>query len=569
MSNKISLLQKLFKNAEIDGYLIPSTDEYLNEYVPQYLRRLEAITCFTGSYGVAVISTDAQHLLTDGRYTLQAKKQLSNAFKIHTSLGDLVNDIGDLRIGFDPMTMSQSQYLQFSKSFIARKNILLPLEQNLVDKVQTIVKPINSKKAYELDIKFAGRSRDEKIKDILRAMHKDADHLFLTNPDSICWLLNIRGHDVDFTPYLLSYLLLDNNGNIKLFTDPKAVPELKGIEVIDISKIKIHFQMLIDNNLKVQADISKTPHWFFHVGKAQMIPSDDPCELLKAIKNDVEITGFREAHIEDGIAVTKFLYWLDQNAPKYKIDEITAAEKLLEFRKERKLFQYPSFETIAGFGSNGAIVHYKATPQTNKIITIDNLFLLDSGGQYLNGTTDITRSICLGTPTPEQKKFFTLVLKGHINLASAKFPEGTTGQQLDSLARCFLWQHGADYAHGTGHGVGHFLSVHEGPQRISKNGSNVALKENMILSNEPGYYKENHYGIRIENLIRVIKSKTKGFLEFENLTLAPIPTNLIDKGLMNEKELLWLNQYNAGVCKILTPHLLSKEQIWLKQYINF
>ncbi len=550
MSKKIDQIKKLFSKHKIDGYLVPSSDEFLNEYTPNHLRRLEFITGFSGSYGIAIISQKQNCLITDGRYLLQAKNELPKDFAVVEGTSKIDgNDFGN--IGYDPMLFSEP----ILKILSDKKLNLVAVEKNLVDVSWKDNPQESGRAALLLDKKYAGVERSEKIKLILKTLDPKADFLLITSPDSICWLLNIRGHDVPFTPVLLSYLLLSKTGKVFLFCDPKKVSHIKGIEVTELDSMKIKFKEIIKKKQKIQLDPNKTPVWFLSIGGEQIIKASDPVALPKACKNEVEIKGIKEAHLQDGIAVTKFINWLTKNVSK-NIDEIYASAKLLDFRKERNLFQYPSFETISAFGANAAIVHYKPSSKTNKKITKKGLYLIDSGGQYLNGTTDVTRTLCFGKPTPEQKRNYTLVLKGHIAIATAKFPEGTTGSQLDALARQFLWQHGLDYKHGTGHGVGHFLSVHEGPQNISKNPSSVPLKENMIISNEPGFYKATEYGIRIENLVRVVKSKTKGFFEFETLTLVPISTNLIDQKLLTVAEKKWVKEYNNIVSKTLATRLV-------------
>jgi len=551
MSKKILQLIKSFSKNKINAYLIPSTDEFLNEYTPSHLRRLEYVTGFSGSYGIALISNTQNYLITDGRYLLQAKQELPKDFKIVEGISKVdVQDMG--KIGYDPMLFSNATIAALKK----QKLDLVPVEKNLVDSIWQDRPVIHNRPALLLDKKYSGMDSSNKITNVIKRLNKDADYLLLTNPDSICWLLNVRGHDVPFTPVLLSYLLLSRRGKVILFTDPRKVSHIKGLETKDIGEIKKEFKSLIKSKHKIQFDPNRTPVWFSENGRERVITENDPIALPKACKNDVEIKGIKEAHLQDGIAVKKFISWLTKNVSK-NIDEIYASAKLLEVRNERNLFQYPSFETISAFGSNAAIVHYKPTAKTNKKITKNGLYLIDSGGQYLNGTTDVTRTICFGKPTSEQKRNYTLVLKGHIAIATAKFPEGTTGSQLDSLARQFLWQYGLDYKHGTGHGVGHFLAVHEGPQNISKVASSVPLQENMILSNEPGFYKAGEYGIRIENLVRVIKSKSKGFLEFETLTLVPIATNLIDKKLLTIQEINWVSEYNNKVARVVSRGILK------------
>jgi Xaa-Pro aminopeptidase len=402
---------------------------------------------------------------------------------------------------------------------------------------------------------------------------KDVDACIIAAPDSICWLLNIRGNDIPTTPFVLSYAIINKSGKVALFVDKDRVSEKvadhlgDNVEVASVGTLKKAIKSL--KNKKIWIDPASAPYWFFeHLKKHKLVRLGDPCQLPKACKNKVEIQGSYEAHVIDGAAVTSFLHWLDTT--KEKVSEITAADKLLEFRAKNKPFIEPSFATIAGFESNGAIVHYHASEETSKELKGSGLFLLDSGGQYLSGTTDITRTIAIGTPTKEQKHNFTLVLKGHIALANAVFPVGTSGSQLDILARQYLWQEGHDFDHGTGHGVGSYLSVHEGPQRISKMPNNVALQVGMIISNEPGFYKEGKYGIRIENLVTVVerhdlKEGGRKFLGLDTITRAPIDMRMVEESLLTDDERRWLTAYHKKVVEDLTPHLEKDVVGWLKK----
>jgi Xaa-Pro aminopeptidase len=554
MQEKITALKNLAKKHSLSGFIIPSNDEFQNEYVPDHLNRLKSITNFDGSYGLAIIGINFNLFFTDGRYLLQATKQLSKDFYIHNITELSTFDFSQYLkknsvLGFDAFLHSESN-INYFKTLLEKFNITLsPVEQNILPIItKSNANQPTTSQAFLLDDKFTGKNSASKIQEICKKLDPKADFLLITNPEAICWLLNIRGHDVKYTPLLLAYALLTKTGKVHLFTDPKKITfSIPNTKIYPLTEFETFFLGLALEGKNIQLDPTKTPFWCSSkIPSKQTIKCENPIELAKAIKNPVEIKGIKKAHKHDGLAVVKFLKWLERNI-RNNIDEIQASQKLLDFRKESKDFIYPSFETISAYGDNGAIIHYKPTKKTTKIINFDNLYLLDSGGQYYTGTTDVTRTLCFGKPTQQQKLHFTLVLKGHIAIARIKFPYGTTGGQIDALARQYLWQHGLDYGHGTGHGVGHCLGVHEGPQRISKL-SNVPLQEGMILSNEPGFYKENHYGIRIESLLLVKKSKLKGFLEFETLTCIPISIKLVDKTLLTNEEINWLQDYEK-FCK--------------------
>lgn len=528
---KLKNLRNQLSSQKIKGYLIPSKDGFLGEYTPKHLARLKWLTDLECSNGLAVITDKKALFLTDGRYFTAARSTLSKDWEIgDISDGSFIKNwvkknIGEAYVGFDPMVFNNKDYNCFKGIGLNLKVI----ESNLVDAIWNRRDEVKTE-AYFLEKNEAGRSVVDKITKVCDSLSDDVDYLLFTNPEAIAWLLNMRGNDLEFTPIVLGYLFLSKDGGFKFF--------LKN----ELHDAKLYFLELIRKKKKLQFDESKTPYWFFANSANRVHIKADPTELMKAVKNETELRGMRNAHKEDGVAVQKFFKWLKGNVGK--VDEIKAAEKLMEFRKASKIFVGNSFETISAYGSNAAIIHYKPTKKTSKLIKKDSLYLLDSGAQYQFGTTDITRTMCFGKPTKEQKRNYTLVLKGHIALATVEFPEGASGGQLDALARQFLWSHGLDYGHGTGHGVGHFLSVHEGPQRIGKMGSNQPLLEGMVLSNEPGYYKVGEYGIRIENLMEVVKSKKKGFLKFSTLTLVPIDTNLVDKKLLTSAELKWLTDYN-------------------------
>ncbi len=548
--NILSLLKSAITNAVLDGFIIPSNDEFQNEYVPMHLNRLLYATGFTGSNGVAIVTLKKSAFFTDGRYLLQASQQLGDEFTI-LDMGEKSScdwfDLGLKKgsvLGYDPMLHTKENLAYYEKLGDKYGFVLKPTA-NIVDQIWSRnEEQINA--AFELDISYTGKQYLEKFQEVIAKMHSDATQLLLTNSDEVCWLLNIRGADIPYTPFLLGFALLNRNGTLQLFTDSRKVNFVqKNVEVLSLEKI----ESLLKNAERVQVDNSKTPVKFLQILGSKAISAKSPIEKLKACKNQVEIDGFRKAHILDGIALTKFIKWLESQD---KITEIQAAEKLLEFRQESDLFVYPSFATISAYGANGSVIHYHPSKEHNTQIGKDTFYLLDSGGQYYCGTTDVTRTLHLGNPTTEQKKLFTLVLKGHINLAKAKFSKGITGSHLDAIARAPLWQEGLDFAHGTGHGVGHFLSVHEGPQRIGKGFTNaVALEPGMIVSNEPGYYENGKFGIRIESLLLVKESNHKNFLEFETLTMVPIQENLIDYSMLDKEQLQWLKNYHATVDSLI------------------
>lgn len=571
MSN-LKLLRQILETLNLDYFILPNNDEFSNEYLPKSAKRLEFITGFTGSNAIIIVGQKKAAFFTDGRYTIQAATEVNNKEYEIYNLSDknwlewlLENSKNNDRIGFDPKLHSISS-INYCQEILREREIIF-LKENPVDQIWSKKPKAPSTKVFIHDLKYAGISAQEKIKIITKELAGDA--LILNSPISICWLLNIRATDIDFTPIALCHAIIYKNGKVDLFIEKKRLNEkvkkhLKNINIISPKNLEKNISSLKNKN--IQIDPNSCNYWLYSLLQKRVISRlPDPCLIHKACKNSVEIKGMIKAHEIDGIAVTKFLLWLKNEAKN--IDEIKAAKKLLEFRKQNKEFFSPSFETISGFASNGAIVHYRSTKKTNKKIVVNSLYLLDSGGQYFSGTTDITRTIAIGKPTNEQKHNFTLVLKGHIALATAEFSDKTTGSDLDILARQFLQKEGKDYDHGTGHGVGCFLSVHEGPQNISKRKNNISLKPGMIISNEPGYYKAGEYGIRIENLVLVEKSKKKGFLKFRTITLAPIDVNLIDFKLLTKEEKSWLDNYHLEIYQKLKLTKLEKNQ--LKKALNF
>lgn len=553
---KLRALRKQIKNHKLGGFLIPISDEFQGEYIPGCAKRLEFLTGFTGSAGLAAVLPNKAAFFTDGRYTLQAKSELNNKlYQIYNIAEKRPEEwIGENikgALGIDSLLHTKSAYERYLSYYIKLKNT-----ENLVDLIW-VKKPESPKDPVVIHpLKYAGKSSTKKRREISNAIKKKgADIAIITAPDSICWLLNIRGNDVPHTPIVRCYAFLDNKGKVNIFADPgkfdKKVRAYLGKDITINNFKDLPKKIAALKGKKIMIDPDNAAVWFFinlEKSRAEIIKSQDPCQLPKACKNEVELQGMREAHKRDGRALVKFLEWLKEGD---NITEISAAEKLYEFRKENTHFRDLSFTTISGYGSNGAIVHYRVTPKTNKKLENGGLYLIDSGAQYLDGTTDITRTVAIGTPTNEMKEHFTRVLKGHIAIATAMFPVGTTGAQLDVLARNALWQAGLDYDHGTGHGVGSYLGVHEGPQYISKRGSNTPLMPGMIISNEPGVYIAGKYGIRIENLVVVRESSIPKFLEFETITLVPIDTSLIDPSMLTKNEIDWLDNYHEMVVKNL------------------
>lgn len=568
-------LRSLMKDHGLGGYIIPRTDEFQSEYVAPYAERLKFLTGFTGSAGLAIITNNKGAFFTDGRYTLQAQGQLDlDEFEIFNT-ADInpwtwASTQPDLILGYDPWLFTPSQLRRYEGV------TLKAIETNLVDQVWSEQQPPRpSEKIFIHPLEFAGEPFENKC-DRIAAGLKDADHLLLTSPDSIAWLLNIRGRDVEHTPVALCYLVLHTDGSFDLFIDLNKIDATVNAHLL--TKGHVHNISDIESYLKspavagvLQYDPRTTPQALVNALKStplKLNEDTDPCQLPKALKNTTEQSGARQAHIRDGAALCKFLAWLQTQPLEGETTEISASDRLEAFRREGQHFHDLSFDTISGFGPHGAIIHYRADAESDASLTRNGLYLLDSGAQYLDGTTDVTRTIACGTPTPEQRDRFTRVLKGHIALASLTFPKGVTGAHIDVLARAPLWEQGLDYDHGTGHGVGSFLAVHEGPQGISRASQNVPLQPGMLVSNEPGFYKDGEYGIRIESVVLVIErpdlSRSKPFYGFETLTLAPIDLALVDKTLLTNSEIQWLNAYHVRVFETISPHLTPDEQTWLK-----
>ncbi|RIK95054.1 MAG: X-Pro aminopeptidase [Proteobacteria bacterium] len=562
------------------GYVVAHTDEHGSEYTPAYAQRLAWLTGFDGSAGLAVALQDKAAIFVDGRYTLQARAQVDAADYEYKSLveDDAAKWIAETakagdRIGYDPWLHNEGWVNKASDTLTAAGLTLVAVAGNPIDAVWTDQPAPPKAPAEPYDVTYAGVASAAKRAAIAEEM-TDVDAVMITALDSIAWLLNLRGRDVARTPVALSFLILHRSGEADLYIDPdKVTPRLRAHLG---NTVRIHPKTAFLDGLSALGAAKKTVAVDADTAAVAVLQTlsgagatikrrRDPCVLPKATKNATELAGMRAAHHRDGAALTRFLAWIDHEGPSGKIDEIAAAERLEAFRAATGMLKDLSFDTISAAGPNGAIVHYRVTDESNRRIAPGSLYLIDSGGQYLDGTTDVTRTVAIGAAPDEARRIFTLVLKGHIAIASARFPRGTSGAQLDVLARAALWREGLDYSHGTGHGVGCYLSVHEGPQRIAKTGA-AALLPGMILSNEPGYYKAGEFGIRIENLLAVRPSDVKAeleLLEFEVLTLAPIDRKLIVPELLNGDERAWLDDYHARVRNALTPLVDADTARWL------
>ncbi len=564
---KIKKLKKLLNEFYLDGYIVPKNDEFFGEYTPFNKDRLKYISNFSGSYGFALILKNKNYLFVDGRYTHQARIQCKKLFNTVTIPNKFPADIlkkKNIKIGYDPKLFTQ----QTIRTLFKKTNCkLISIDQNLIDRLWIKKKITKIKKFYVLSKKAVGQNYKSKIQRLVDLLNKKKINLqFITAGENIAWLLNIRGHDSEFSPIPNAYLAIDNNKKINLFCDLNKIENNFKKKFYDINFIDIRYTESFLSKIKkkkILIDSSTCSIHFENILKKdnKIIKFLDPIYLLKSIKSKIEIKNIIKSHILDGAALTKFLFWLKNNYRKQKINEISAQEKLLRFRKENRNFKFLSFPTISGSGPNGSIIHYKASKQTNRKLKKGDIYLVDSGGQYNFGTTDVTRTVSLDNKNKRIIDIFTRVLKGHIAVANYQIKSKTFGAQIDKVARKSLHEVNLDYSHGTGHGVGYFLSVHEGPQAISKN-NKVYFKEGMVLSNEPGYYENGKFGIRIENLVRVKKNK-KGYL-FDNLTMAPIDKSLINKRMMEKNEIVWLNKYHRNVLNNLKKFMNRSELLELK-----
>ena len=585
-SKHLPLLRAAMTEMGLDGFVIPHDDEYQNEYIPAYAERLMWATGFSGSAGSAVILQDSAAIFTDGRYTLQVRAQADDQYFDYIDSGDMTHDAwlaengpkGGV-IGYDPLLHTPHAVERLTAAAAKAGFTLQAVTENPIDKAWTNQPAKPAGKALVHDTRFAGSASADKRAEIGKAIAKHgADAALITAPPSVAWLFNIRGGDVARTPLPLSRAIIFADGAATLFIDPgKTSDDLRNhlgneVALAPEAEVEAALAKLGQDGKSVLVDPGLAPAKFVSVlteAGGRVIRGDDPCALPRAVKNETEITGARDAHVRDGAAVTRFLHWLAHEAPNETVDEIGAAKALEGFRAETGELIDLSFDSITGSGGHGALPHYRVTTDSNRTLKNGELFLIDSGGQYKDGTTDITRTIPIGAPTQEMRERFTQVLKGHIALAQIRFPKGTTGHQLDAIARAPLWMAGLDYDHGTGHGVGSFLGVHEGPQRIAKAANSQALFPGMILSNEPGYYKADTFGIRIENLVVVTKPEPieggeREMMGFETITLAPISLDLVIPAMLSEAERHWLNQYHARVRQTLTPLVPGDVAAWLK-----
>jgi Xaa-Pro aminopeptidase len=564
MNKKIKILRNKFKKYNIDGYVVPKNDDYFTEY--SKINRLKIISNFSGSAGIAIILKNKNYLFTDGRYTIQSKMESGNNFKI-INYEKIINCnlFKNLTLGIDPKLIT---YIQ-SKKFFLKNNKIKFINNNLVDEIEK-QKIKDDFLFFTLSKDIVGENYTSKINKISKYLKKNkSDYLFVSAPENVAWILNIRGKDGPNSPVPNCRLIICKNKKLILISSVKKSKNLikekliKSNELIDIKDFSQKILQLKGNNFII--DDKSCSIYFENIikSKFKIIKREDPIYLLKAIKNKTEINNMIKAHIIDGAALTKFIYWI-KNTNKKKINEVQAQNKLEQFRKMNKNYLYPSFDTIAGSGSNGAIVHYRAKKEKCRIIEKKDIFLCDSGGQYKYGTTDVTRTICFSKPKSTIKDIFTKVLKGHIAVANTNLKKDDIGSKIDKRARKFLKKSNLDYAHGTGHGVGFFLNVHEGPQSISKI-NKVKIQEGMILSNEPGFYKKDHFGIRIENLVFVKKLRKK--LLFENLTLVPIEKELINYKLLTSAEKGYLFKYHMHVYSKISKYLNLNERKWLASFI--
>ena len=564
MINKIKQLRNKFKQFNIDGYIIPKNDEFFSEYAAT--DRLKIISDFSGSAGLAVVLRKENYLFVDGRYTIQAHQQSGTKFKIieiHKFLPHKI--IKNLTLGFDPSLLTRKQLNIYFGNSLRLKQI----NKNLIDEIYK-EKIFKTKTFFSLKNKVAGETFKSKINKIRKILKSNkVDYLFVSAPENVAWALNIRGSDNPNSPIPNCRLIIGKNKELFLITQKEKVlkiikdKKLSKKQIINPEKFKDLIKELKGNKFIIDHLSCSIINENIIKSKFHIINIDDPCYKLKSIKNSSEIKHMINAHIEDGVALTKFIYWI-KNINKKKITEIDSQNKLEKFRKLNKNYLFPSFNTIAGTGSNGAIVHYRASQKSNRTIKKNDIFLCDSGGQYKFGTTDVTRTICFSKQKNSIKDIFTKVLKGHIAVATTNLKKFNTGKKVDNRARQFLKKDGLDYAHGTGHGVGFFLNVHEGPQSITKINT-VKLEKGMIVSNEPGYYKKGHYGIRIENLVYIKKINKN--LHFENLTLAPIEKDLINFSLLTNREKNYLFEYHLNVYSKISKFLNNNERKWLASLI--
>ena len=586
LNQRLTALRAALRSRGLDGFVIPHGDEHQSEFIPAASERLAWLTGFTGSAGVAIVLVEKAAIFVDGRYTLQVRDQVdTDAYEtLHVTEQPPTDWLAsnlptDAKLALDPWLHSADAVERFQAAAAKAGALLELVEDNPVDAIwqDRPARPLAPVIPHPMI--FSGESAEAKRQRLAEAL-SNAGHsaAVLCQPDSVAWLLNIRGGDTAHTPLPLSFAILHSDGLTDLYCDArKLLAETKqhlgnGVRIAPVTALGEALDRLGATEANVLADRQSTPAWVLNRladAGANVRNGADPCVAPRAAKNAVELEGARAAHTRDGVAIARFLAWIDRHGPGGTVGEVQAAAQLLAFRQEVEGFRDQSFPTISGYGPNGAIVHYRATTATERKLEPGSFYLVDSGGQFPDGTTDITRTVCIGTPTAEMRRAFTRVLQGHIGLATARFPVGTNGTQLDTLARAPLWSDGLDFDHGTGHGVGSYLGVHEGPQRVAKTGT-VAFVPGMIVSNEPGYYKAGAFGIRTENLLVVRECKVDGdagrrFLEFETITLAPIDRRAIDVTLLTPTERGWLNAYHARVAAEVAPNLDADTRAWLAQ----
>lgn len=585
MDQRLKAVRALMSDAGLDAFIVPRADEYLGEYIPAHNERLKWITGFNGSAGVAIILADKAAIFVDGRYTVQVRQEVScEFFEIHQLIEEphvewLQKQLKPGAIvGYDPRLHSLAWQRSADDVFRAADQELRALTDNIIDRCwidrpAPIIQP-----AILLGLAYTGESSVEKRRRIgADIAARNADVALIFAPDSVSWLLNIRGTDIPCLPIVQSFAMLSADGSLVLFADPDRIPagfdEHVGAGVEVLPEISAQETFGRYNGMSVLGDAQGANAWTqlaLMANGVTLIEAPDPVLLPKACKNSVEIQGARNAHIRDAVAEIRFLAWLDDEVAAGRLhDEATLSNQLLSYRQSGAYFQDLSFDTISAAGENAAMCHYNHLNTTPAQLPMNSVYLVDSGAQYFDGTTDITRTVAIGDPGDEIRHMYTLVLKGHIALAQARFPQGTNGTQLDVLARQFLWQEGFDYDHGTGHGVGSFLSVHEGPQRIAKASNSVALREGMIVSNEPGYYRDGGFGIRCENLVVVRTCSGVGgdrpMLDFETITLVPFDNRLLLISLLDANEIDWLNNYHDKVRGTLAPLLDDSDRHWLER----
>ena len=588
-ADRLKALREQLKAEKLDGFVVPLTDEHMSEYVGSYAQRLAWLTGFQGSAGSAVVLPEQAAIFVDGRYTLQVRQQVSPTEWSYQSVPETSTTQWleehapeGARIGYDPWLHTSDWVKKAKEALASRGAELVPVERNPIDEIWTDRPEASKAHLVVQSDQHAGKSAAEKrteIGDWLAKHHADA--AVLSALDSIAWAFNIRGADVTHTPVALAYAIVHADGTADLFVASEKIgPDVRqhlgnGVRLHERSAFERELSGLKGKTVVVDPERAVAAIFeALEAAGAKILPLRDPTILPKALKNPAEIAGQKAAQTRDGAAIARFLHWIDEEAPKGEVDELIASDKLESLRRESPELRDLSFDSISGAGPNGAIVHYKSSEKTNRKLETGTLYLIDSGGQYVDGTTDITRTVPIGEPTEEMRDRFTRVLKGHIAIATAVFPKGTRGTQLDSFARRPLWEAGLDYAHGTGHGVGSFLAVHEGPQRIApvgsgQSGGDEPLQAGMIISNEPGYYKTGEYGIRIENLVLVVPREIEGaekeMLGFETLTFAPIDRRLIDVQMLEPEELVWLNCYHAHVLDKIGPTLSGSDREWLQR----